>query len=448
MTERRTTRRRRRRSNSDSDAVAIFPPCPQWPRDDFSVVDEGDWSFQLLLWQRARDVAVWATTHPEERVGLFAARVPDWQASMEATGAEIPAIAGPLRVLSAMVHYPELARSSDVCSACIAISEWAVSNHLPETALRFAEGAATANPHSARAAAHAGQVAAQQTADDRAEVWYERGIKIGRRTTDWEWYIRSNLRLGILRYEQGDFRSARRCYGRARNRALWAGLPAFAGKAHHDMLLIEIAVGTFASGDRHARRALEYYPIHYERLPHLAHDYAVLLATHRCDREALRILDLTLPLITLPSERIAVLGTLAKAAAGAGDRSRYRGAVEDVLLLSGVSELNAAGALALAAEGAAVLKDWRRAEELASRALDVATRRREREPRRRAELVLRAVASRYASPLPRVRPDRERVVETTDFFLARLSELGPQTTDAGAHSRGRAELTKFSIAGR
>jgi tetratricopeptide (TPR) repeat protein len=426
----------------------VFPPCPEWPRDELAVADEGDWPFQLLLWQRARDVALWAGIAPEQHRALFCEVVPEWQRIAEATAAGIESVAEPLRVLSAMIRYPDLAQPEDVCAACMAISEWAASNHLPETALRFAEGAAKANPTNARAAAHAGQIAAQEAADERAEVWYERGIKIGRRTEDWEWYIRSNIRLGILRYEQGKFRAARRCYGRARSRALWAGLPAFVGKAHHDMMLIELAVGVFATADRHARSALQYYPLHYERLPHLAQDYAILLSTYGFDEEALRVLDLALPVIILPAERIAVLGTQAKAAAGAGNRSLYRGAAEDVRLLASVTELNAAGALALAGEGAVVLRDWHRAEELASLALDIATRRREREPRRRAELVLLSVAARAVPPLPSPRPDPARVAETTALFLARLGDLGAPTTDAGAHTRGRTELTKFSIAGR
>lgn len=441
-------RRAQRRKTAKPRTGPIFPPCPEWPRDELAVADEGDWPFQLLLWQRARDVELWAATPPEHHRRLFAEPVLKWQELAEAEAAETGGIAGPVRVLSAMIRYPELAQANDVCTACIQISEWAASNHLPNTAFRFAEAAAHANPADARAAAHAGQIAAQEAADNRAELWYERGIKIGRRTEDWEWYIRSNIRLGILRYEQGKFRAALKCYGRARSRALWAGLPAFVGKAHHDMMLIYLALGSFTAADRHARSALDYYPLHYERLPHLAQDYAIVLTTYRYDAEALRVLDLALPVVTLPAERIAVLGTMAKAAAGVGNRSLYRGAAEDVRLLASVSELNAAGALALAAEGAVTVRDWRRADELASLALDMATRRREREPRRRAELVLRSVSARRVLPRPSPRPDPQRVAETTALFLARLGDLGAPTTDAGAHSRGRTELTKFSIAGR
>lgn len=409
---------------------------------------EADWSFQLLLWQRARDVVLWANTPLPNRAGLFATPVAEWQVRMEDAATEEEALSPPLRVLAAMVRYPEVMKEPDICSACLTISEWAASNHLPETAMRFAEAAGNADRMNARAAADAGQLAAQQSADDRAEVWYERGIKIGRRTEDWEWHIRSNLRMGILRYEQGNFRAARRCYERARECAEWIGLLPFAGKAHHDMLRLAIAGGSFALGDRYARKALENYPVHYERLPYLAHDYAVLLTTHRRDADALTLLAALLPMISLPEERLTVLGTFAKASAGVGNRSDFREAAEDALVLAGVSDVTAAGALALAAEGAVVLRDWRQAELLAAKAVEVATRRREREPRRRAELALRAVATRTVPPRPRVHPDEEMVGETVAMFLSRLHNLGAQTTDAGAHSRGRAELTKFSIAGR
>lgn len=441
---------------------AIFPPAPSWPRllrasedsgacrtADDVVLGEGDWSFQPLLWQRARDVVVWARALPDNRAGLFSPGPPEWQIASEKQASEVEALAGPIRLLGALVRYPEVVHAADLRAACMAVSEWADSSHLPETALAFAEVAGLADPWCSHAAAHAGQLCAQYATDDRAEVWYERGIKIGRRTKDWEWYIRSNLRLGLLRYEQGKFRASRRCYGRAHSTALWAGFPAFAGQAHHAMLLIEIADGTYRGGDRHARLALDLYPVHYVRLPHLAHDYAVLLTCWGCDSDALAILDEVLPLIALPHERIAVLGTIAKAAAGVADIARHRAALEDVLLLASMSDRNAAGALALSGEGALRLGEWERAEHLARYALKVGARRREREPQRRANLVLQGVAERKAAAGCTPRPDQDRVAETTALFLARLVELRQASpTDAGALSRARTELTKFTIAGR
>jgi len=411
------------------------------------MLEEREWAFHRLLWLRARDIRLWAVAEAENRRGLFGSAVPAWLVEEEEAAARESALAMSIRVIAAMARYPEVVHERDVRTACMTISEWADNNHLPNTALQYAEAAALVDRLSAHAAAHAGQVCAQNGLDHRAEVWYERGIKIGRRTEDWEWYVRSNIRMGILRYEQGDFRAAIRCYQRARTQAIWAGLPAFAGKAHHDMLLIAIAVRSFSRGDRHARSALEFYPVHYERLPQLAHDYAVLLTTFGCDAEALRLLDLCLPHIERPCERIAVLGTIAKAAAGVGDIDQHLAAIQDVQLLAAMSDLNAAGAFALAAEGAAALDAFDRALRLASRGMEIATRRREREPQRRAAVVLRSIARRRGLPTP-PRPDPARVAETVAMFVGRLADLGAQTTDAGAHSRGRGELTKFTIAGR
>jgi tetratricopeptide (TPR) repeat protein len=357
-------------------------------------------------------------------------------------------ISAAMRTLAALVRYPELLNGRDVAAAALAVSEWADANHMGETALHFAEAAAVADPTFAKAAALAGTLCARRTADHRASVWFERAVRVARRTKDWEWYIRGQIRLGILMYELGDFRAARRCYHRARATALWSGHKVFAGKAHHDLLLIEIAVGTYESGEKHALKALEYYPVHYSRLPQLGHDFAVLATTHRHDAEALAILDLVLPLIAKPIERIAVLGTIAKAAAGTGDVTLHRAAVEDVLLLAHVSDENAAGALALAAEGAHALGEWDRAAALADYAVSIAERRHEREPLRRASVVLEQVRARRDAQLADVSPRRERVAETTALFIQRLQRLRAPTTDAGALSLSRAELTKFTIAGR
>jgi hypothetical protein len=225
---------------------------------------------------------------------------------------------------------------------------------------------------------------------------------------------------------------------------------AYAGKAHHDMLLISLALGSFPSADRHTRSALNYYPLGYERLPYFAHDYAIVLTTFGCDAEALKLLDAVMRVVTEPAERLVVLGTVARASAGVGDRVRFLAAVEDVQVLAGLYECNAAGALALASEGALAAGEWERAAELALAAREVATRRHEREPDRRAALVLEAVESRTLPPQP-PQADPLRVAETTALLLEHLADLGGErqrTTDAGARSRGRAELTKFSITGR
>jgi hypothetical protein len=447
-------RRRQQPAQADSDTSLasrpVFPPAIRDPLGEYSLVDEKEDSpFQLLLWQRARDVRLWAVTRPDRRQQLFRGETPAWQGAMEGEAAEREELAAAIRVLAALVRFPEVMHATDVGVACLSVSGWAEENHLSATALEFAEAAALADQASAQSAAAAGQRCAKEAADARAEVWYERGRKIGRRTEDWEWYIRSYIRLCILRYEQGNFRDATRCALRARNQAVWSGMLAFSGKAHHDLLLISIALGSFSNADRHTRCALAYYPQGYERLPYFAHDYAILLTTFRFDAEALTILDAVMRVVTEPAERLVVLGTVAKAAAGAGDLPRYRAAVDDVLVLGRLYEHNAAGALALASEGAVTAGEWERAAEMAVAARELATRRHEREPERRAALVLECVAARSPLPHPSAR-DQGCVAETTALLLAHLEDLGEghRRTDAGALSRGRAELTKFSIVGR
>ncbi len=455
MVQRRNASEVKRRKSASNGAggppkKTVFPPPFCEPRNEFSLLAKTDDStFQLLLWQRARDVRLWAGTAQQDRPHLFSHVGWDRHSETERAASEVEALEAPIRVLAALVRFPEVVHPSDVSPACLAISAWADQNHLTETALEFAEIAAFADPTSARAAADAGQACARAAADARAEVWYERSRKLARRTEDWEWYIRSYIRLCILRYEQGRFRDATRCAVRARNQAIWAGMLAFAGKAHHDMLLISMAMGSFPNANRHAQSALRYYPHGYERLPYFAHDYAILLTTFGCHIEALSVLDAVLAIVTKPAERLVVLGTVAKAAAGSGDLARYKNAVDDVRVLSQMYESCAAGALAIASEGALAASDWHIAGQFATQACEIATRRHEREPQRRATLVTESVATRSQPKGPDpVQPSL--VADTTATLLDLLTELciGQRTTDAGAHTRGRGELTKFSIAGR
>jgi tetratricopeptide (TPR) repeat protein len=423
-----------------SSTATVFPPAPLWPRDETVLLGETDAPLSLLLWQRARDVRLWATADPSVRARLFAGRE-DVERGLEATAGLADGVAGAVRLLGALVRYPEFIPAAEVCAACLEVSEWADGSHMPETALHFAEAAALADPGSAEAAAVAGSACANQAADQRAAVWFFRSIRTARRLRNWEWYSRALIRLALLHYELGEHRRARRAGERACSSAEWSGHYTYAAKAHHALLLVECADGSYAGGERHARRALELYPHQFTRLPHLAHDYAYLLTCHGGYAAALTLLDAALPFFTLPWERIAIYGTVAKAAAGLGHRARHSEAVADILLLAAVSDTHAAGALVLAAEGAHLLGDRERAVRLAEYGLGIAEERREREPRRRARLVLDAVAA----PAPAIADlPAEGVASTTALFLQRLKKLRAPT-DAG---EARAEMTQFTMSGR
>ncbi|HYW07411.1 MAG TPA: hypothetical protein VE913_10665 [Longimicrobium sp.] len=428
----------RRLNQGLAHTSSIFPPAPSWPRDETALLTETDAPLSLLLWQRARDVRLWATISESSRSGLFVGQEPVERA-LEAAEGLAECLATPLRALSALVRYPEYVTGADVCVACLAISEWANDAHMPETALHFAEAASLADPVSAHAAAAAGSACARQAADARAEVWLTRAIRIARRTRDWEWHARGYLRLGMVFYELGDVRRARRAYNRAHASARWSGHNSFAAKAHHDLLLIDCSAGTYQSGERHALRALELYPAQYQRLPHLAHDVGCLLACHGAYTDALALLDAALPFFIRPWERVAIMGTVALAAAGLGQRERHAEAVADLLLLGNVAETHVAGALSLAAEGSALLGEWERARRLATRAVELAERRREREPLRRARRVLEGVEVVRGAP-----PPAESAADLRARFVERLRDLRAPSAEVGTH----AELAQFTISGR
>lgn len=380
---------------------------------------------------------LWASAAPGRRGALFVGRE-DVEGCLEAGEELTVGLSAPFRTLRGLVRFPELVSPADVCTASLAVAEWAEGEHMPETALHFAEAAALADPTSARAAALAGSASTALAADHRAEVWLTRAILTARRMGDWEWHARGYLRLGMVFYELGDLKRARRAFERARTSATWSGHNNFAAKAHHDLLLVECA-GTYGAGERHARRALELYPARFPRLPHLAHDAACLLACHGAYADALAVLNHALPFFTLPWERVAILGTVALAAAGTGQRERHTAAVADLLLLGGAAERHSAGAMSLAAEGAALLKDAERARYLAERALALAERRREREPMRRARCVLDGVANRRGSP-----PPADRTAALRALFVARLRALRAPAPEATTHT----ELAQFTISGR
>src|SRR5688572_27375181 len=98
------------------------------------VLEEVQGPLGLLLWETYRDVALWASTAPEERDGLFAAgAAAARKASMEAAGAE-PALERGLRGASVVLTDPAGAQEQDVMTACRQAADWAEQRGLLATA--------------------------------------------------------------------------------------------------------------------------------------------------------------------------------------------------------------------------------------------------------------------------------------------------------------------------
>lgn len=408
---------------------APLPPTGQ--RHPFDLCGEVEDNLGIVLWKRARAVKLWAGTRPERRPGLFVEPGPHSAEQLVRALEQAPELGEPLGVLMALVRSPEEARRADVAAACLQVAEWADRGGNLETALQFAEAAATAHPRSAEAAAMAGHFCTRVAAVDRAVVWLQRAIVLARRALDRVWYIRSHLRLGFLMFHLGDYEQARKLYLLASRMAARTGRRALAGQAQHDLFTVACEVGTFEEAQDHAWKSLDLYPVRHRSVPYLAHDYAWLLNRECHFSSALVVLRATLPLIST-YRRITITGSLARACAGVGDRAGYEAAAAEVVRLAATTEEGAAAAFTHVAEGARCFREWEAADTYARRALDLAVRREEAEPHRLAAALLARIAAREPGPLDRQPADDGRVRELTGRFLARLKKWSAPAVETGA----------------
>lgn len=404
---------------------------------------EADPGLATLLWQMVHAVRMWSAQPPAARAGLFAPLSLDRRRLIAAAVAEYPVLRWPLRTVEVMVSCPEHARPREVALACAKITEWADALHMSESALQFSEAGALADPRNAKLAAVAGSACARLADSARAEAWYRRAIKVGRRNEDWEWYIRAYIRFANLVYELGDFGRAHDYYLKALRAARWRGRPPFAGQAAHGMFQVAIHVSGYRQAEDLGLLALSAYPVNHERVPHLAHDIAYLLLRHGWYSRATRILDAVVPMIVRPNERIVVMGSVARAAAGMKRRDQFEQAAAEVELLAEISTEGAGMAFVHVAEGFLTFGQWDAAERLAARALEVAMRRGERDTQRHAYATLDRITHRTpAATEPPVAAGR--VDATVATVLTRLETLSAPRQRPGAPAVATAELPVLS----
>lgn len=436
MTERGSPERRRRRvKETERDLL----PAPATPHPEHRLFLEADGALGYVLWQRVRDVRLWASLRGASAAGLFH-RPTARQRRLSAEAArEAPEIAEALSTLAALVTAPEKAAPGAVGAACAQISAWGEARNRFEVALSFAEAAAAAEPDSARAAATAGQLCVAVQADPAGEVmevrsvtWLQRAARLARRGKDWEWYIRAHLRLGLLLYTLGHYARARRLYNRAGWMADWLGRQELAGKAHHDLAAIESHVGPYAAAERHVRKALALYPVHHPRLPYLVHDYGFALMRHCYYAAALQLLEAAWDHIP-PDNRLVINGTLARVSGGLRDRLRYEQAASRAVVLAELAEDGAAWAYIHLAEGARCFGEWDRAEGYAAAGLALAQRRRELDAQRVAYETLDAITARTPAPAALEAP--QSATELVALCLERLRKLREGREDAVPASR-------------
>lgn len=353
----------------------------------------------MVLWQALRDVVLWAAIPAAEREGLFAEGA-DRHRMAAVLAAELDeGMERPLSVLASLAGNPERAHGEQVALACRKLSQWADGRGALATALAFAQAAAHAAPGDAEAAYVVARFARRRAESARAESWFRLAITLGRQSGDWNTYALSFVGLGNLYMQRGNLPAARRFQIRAIRAAKRHSLHTVRGMALHDLACVAAERGESAEADRHARAALEAYGEQNPRLRALAHDVAVFWMEQGQFRRALPVFQALLPHFSDPANRLLILSSLARAAGGAQDAVAFNGAWGQSLPLAEdlKAEETVARSLLTFAHGAVSLGDWERAEEVAARALKIATEREEAKVQFTAESLLDSIGRQQST---------------------------------------------------
>jgi hypothetical protein len=345
----------------------------------------------VLLWGALRDFMLWVETPAGARDGLFDAGAGELRRRELAAHAPDQALWAPLLTLAQMADAPERADCARLVYAVRAIARWAERAGAPATRLAFTRAAALALPQEPAMALEAGRLARDLVRHAEAESWFRRGIRLAR-GRDWESYAWGFIGLGVLYIRAGNFPAGRAVMGRALRAANKRRMHGIAGSAHHHLFVLCVEAGRMEDAYAHARAAVQAYGEGHPRLPALAHDLGCFWTEQGRFARALAIFEVSLPCFADPCSRLLALANCARAAAGAGDRTRYQRARDEACELAASPRCAevAAEALVVLSQGDAGLGEWSRAEDAARQALEIAARRGEARTQLGAEAHLEA----------------------------------------------------------
>jgi tetratricopeptide (TPR) repeat protein len=346
------------------DVELIFELLPEGVERD----DDQD-EFRCRLWTTVVAVRLWARTPVRQRASLFARR----RANRTSPLASIPGCPAELRpafeTFDSMYARPEEILRKALHSACTTVAGWAELNGFPITAAHYAETSARlayVDPHTANFAA---RICRRAGLMNQAEIWYQRAIGLSRAGKNAEAYISGQLGSAAILLERCQYGEAERRLRAAARMAREAGHKRKAAEAFHDTFMLAALAEDVGRAMFFARRAFATYPRKSERFPAFAYDVAVLLVRSGLYAVAYRILKTSVRKLVLPHEQLIAWGTLARAAAGTGDRAAFIKAVQQVDELGSRHRASAAAADYMVAEGARLLEDWPMAEAYVERAL-------------------------------------------------------------------------------
>lgn len=350
--------------------------APNWLLGELAVLQELS-AFEALglaLWRAVTTMRLWSDTPESDRPGLFSSRPPDAEVSAwrDEARRQAPDLRDALDTFESLTQAGSDVRAANLAGACEAVIRWAERRGYAQVAMQFAEAAAAVDGRSPALANRAGRVCRRSGERARAELWYARAIGLARATQNAREYISGYLGAAAVLRDRGEHIRALRLIRRAGLTAKRFGMRGQAAEAFHDALGVAALEGDFLRATIYARRALAVYPVHHRRFPAFAYDVSYLLVSRGFYDVALTLLPGIAPRLHTPAEQLVVLGTLSRAAGGAGRRDIFLETLARVESLASTYPATGAGALYSAAEGARLLRDWDRAEHLAHAALAAA----------------------------------------------------------------------------
>lgn len=368
----------------------------------------------ILLWQAYRNVMFWAAADQGERGRLFSPEAGSRRKAELAEARISEEIAGPLSAIGEMLAAPDSTTGDAVAQACTGIARWAEEQGHLNTALAYTQAASVAAPRNSRLALAVGQLARRRGEMARAETWFRHTVMVARQVGDWDSYSRAYIALGNMLVRRGNFPAAHRMHIKALRAARRKGLQQVQGMALHDLFAIAVETDRKEQAEEYARQAFRAYGARHPLIPVLAHDVAYFWAEQGHFARALEVFQSLEPYMTTPRDRLGLTASLARSAAGVGNRDLFRRAWTQVGRLNKDSEVQAVvpGCMLDLALGAACLGEWDRAESAAEEAFELANRSSQAKIRFRAESLLesirdgrqaeaRQMASRNASPSPK-----------------------------------------------
>jgi tetratricopeptide (TPR) repeat protein len=348
----------------------------------------------LICWQLLRDVMLWAKTPPDDRPELFTSDS-DLSVHLDCVAELDPEIVEPLRVIASVGRPGTPPHPSPVAEACARVRDRLEERGYTESALGYGYAAATVELTNGHAAYRVGQIARRRADYARAETWFREAIVRGRRGEQWEAYALGMAGLGKVNQQRGNLPAAERYLRRYLAAAVSHKLRRLAAEAMHDLMLLAMERGAEEEVEAWAQKAVRGYRNRHPSLPRLAHDMALHWLSRGDFTSAMQVFRCLKTSFTAPAEQLLVLGNLARAAGGAGDRNEFQLAAEEgerLAVTAGQHEF-APGAFLGFARGALSLGLWDDAEAYGRRALAIARARREGKREFEAEELLDSLAA-------------------------------------------------------